>query len=86
MRNRIQDRFGMTLSTSSTDAAECWQEGIDRLLSQNHGPELKFQEAIELDEGFAMAHGCLAFWYQQRARPEEARKTVVQALALAGIR
>ncbi len=83
MRNRIHDRFGMTLSTSSTDAAECWQEGIDRLLSQNHGPELKFQEAIELDEGFAMAHGCLAFWYQQRARPEEARKTVVQALALA---
>ena len=68
----MRDRFGMTLSTSSTAAAECWQEGIDRLLSQNHGPELKFQEAIELDEGFALAHGCLAYWYQQRARPEEA--------------
>ena len=49
----IQDRFGMTLSTSSAAAAECYQDGIDRLLSQNHGPELKFQEAIELDEGFA---------------------------------
>ena len=83
MRNRIQDRFGMTLSTSSTAAAECLQEGIDRLLSQNHGPELKFQEAIELDEGFAMAHGCLAYWYQQRALPEEARETVIRALALA---
>ena len=79
----MQDRFGMNLSTSSTDAAECFQEGIDRLLSQNHGPELKLQEAIELDEGFAMAHGCLAFWYQQRARPEDAKKTVGQALALA---
>ena len=83
MPNLIRDRFGMTLSTSSTAAAECWQEGIDRLLSQNHGPELKFQEAIELDEGFAVAHGCLAYWYQQQARPEEARQTVVHALALA---
>jgi len=83
MRDRTQDRFGMPLSTSSTAAAECWQEGIDRLLSQNHGPELKFQEAIELDEGFAIAHGGLAFWYQQRARPEEARTTIVRALELA---
>jgi len=83
MPDRIEDRFGMILSTNSTAAAESWQDGIDRLLSQNHGPEIKFQEAIELDEGFAMAHGCLAYWYQQRARPEEARKTIKQALALA---
>ncbi len=75
MPNGTQDRFGMTLTTSSAAAAEFLVEGIDRLLSQNHGPELKFQEAIELDEGFAMAHGGLAYWYQQRALPEEARKT-----------
>ena len=37
---------------------------------------------IELDEGFAMAHGCLAYWYQQRARLEDAKKTVIQPLAL----
>ena len=83
MPNRMQDRFGMTLSTSSSAAAECLEEGIDSLLSQNHGPELKFQEAIELDEGFAMAHACLAFWYQQRARPVDAKKTVVRAMVLA---
>ena len=82
MPGHIEDRFGMTLSTSSVAAAERWQEGVDRLLSQNHGPELKFQEAIDLDEGFAIAHGCLAFWYQQRARPEDARQTVEKALAL----
>lgn len=83
MPDRIQDRFGMTLSTSSSAAAECLEDGIDILLSQNHGPELKFQEAIQLDEEFAMAHGCLAFWYQQRARPVDAKKTMVRALALA---
>jgi len=43
---------------------------------------LKFQEAIELDEGFALAHGCLAYWYQQRALPDEAKKTMVKALDL----
>ena len=37
---------------------------------------------IELDEGFAMAHGCLAYWYQQRARLEDAKKTLIQPLAL----
>ena len=83
MPDRTQDRFGMTLSTSSTASVDAWQDGIDRLLSQNHGPDLKFQEAIDLDEGFALAHGCLAYWYQQRARPEEARETIKQALALA---
>ena len=71
----VEDRFGMALSTEST-AAEEWQQGVDKLLSQNPGPELKFMGAIELDEGFAMAHCCLAFWYQQRARPEEARGAI----------
>ena len=35
----IQDRFGMALSEGSASAADCWQDGIDRLLSRNHGPE-----------------------------------------------
>ena len=83
MSNGIQDRFGMTLSTSSAAAADTLEEGMDRLLSQNHGPELKFQEAIDLDEGFALAHGCLAYWYQQRAHPEDALTTIKVALELA---
>ena len=29
-----------------------------------------------------MAHGGLAYWYQQRARLEDAKKTVIQPLAL----
>ena len=82
MPSQIQDRFGMTLSTISNAAAECWQEGVDRLLSQNHGPDLKFKEAIELDEGFALAHSSLAFWLQQRARPDEAKASSYLALTL----
>lgn len=37
--HEIQDPFGMAISEGSASAADCWQDGIDRLLSQNHGPE-----------------------------------------------
>ena len=30
----VEDRFGMVLSTESTAAAEEWQQGVDKLLSQ----------------------------------------------------
>ena len=84
MSNPYTDRYGMTLSTEHSQAAERWQEGLDRLLSQNAGPDAKFQEAIELDGDLAMAHGCLAFWYMQRARPDEAKASMQRALSLAG--
>ena len=79
----VIDRFGMALSTESTAAAAEWQQGVDKLLSQNPGPELNFFKALELDEGFAMAHCGLAVWQQQKARPEDAKSTSKTALALA---
>jgi len=83
MPSSFKDRYGMTISTHHPQAAERWQEGLDRLLSQNAGPETKFQEAIELDGDLAMAHGCLAFWYMQRARPDDAKASMERALCLA---
>ena len=83
MPSSFTDRYGMTLSTQNPQAAERWQEGLDRLLSQNAGPDTKFQEAIELDNDMAIAHGCLAFWHMQRARPEDAKASMQRALSLA---
>ena len=34
-----KDRYGMTLSTNSPEAADRWQEGVDLLLAQNYGAE-----------------------------------------------
>ena len=82
MPSKTEDRFGMTLTTGSVAAVEAVQEGVDRLLSQNHGPELKFQEAIDLDEGFAFAHACLAYFDMQKARPDDAKKGIQHALGL----
>ena len=83
MPGNIKDRYGMTLSTNSRAAADRWQEGIDLLLAQDYGAEEKLQEAIDLDEGFAIAHGCLAFLHMTRARPEEARAGVKRGMELA---
>ena len=83
MPSNIKDRYGMTLSTNSPDAAARWQEGVDLLLGQNYGAEEKLQEAIDLDEGFAAAHGCLAFLHMTRARPEEAKESAKRGLELA---
>jgi tetratricopeptide (TPR) repeat protein len=73
----------MTVSTDTPQAAEQWQEGLDRLLSQNAAPDAKFEEALALDDQLAMAHACLAFWYMQRTRPEEARASIQRALSFA---
>ena len=79
MTGAIKSRYGMTIATSSPRAAERCLEGIDLLLSQNYGPEDKFKEAIDLDEGFALAHGCLAYMYMLRALPSQARESAAQA-------
>ena len=83
MPHAFTDHYGMTISTDHTHAAQCWQEGLDRLLSQNAGAHTKFEEAIALDDGLAMAYGGLAVWYMQRAQPGEARSNIQRALALA---
>lgn len=78
----IKDRYGMTISTSSPTAAERWLEGADLLLSQNFGPAAKFQEAIELDEGFALAYAGLAYMQMLAGKAEEAREHASRAQAL----
>lgn len=83
MPHSFTDRYGMPISTRQAQAAQRWQDGLDRLLSQNAGPDTKFEEAIALDDGLAMAHGGLAVWSMQRARPAEAQGRIQRALSLA---
>ena len=81
--NRIEDRYGLPLSTNSTTAAENMVEGVDLILEQSFGPDQRFQQAVEADEGFALAHAGLAYAYMAGARPSDARKSAQQAQSLA---
>ena len=78
-----KDRYDLPISTNSSEAAERFQEGVDRLLSQNFGPEEKLQQSIEADEGFAMAHAELAYNWMLRVQPAEAKGSIERAQTLA---
>jgi len=50
-----QDRYGLTLSTTSSEAAQAYRDGIDLLLSAWTGAAEAFDRAIAADPEFALA-------------------------------
>ena len=78
----IKDRYGLPLSTASPTAADHYVEGLDLLLSQGYGPEDRFQQAIDADDGFALAHGALAVMLAYRIRIPEAKESAKRARSL----
>jgi Tfp pilus assembly protein PilF len=51
-----QDRYGLPLSTASSEAAEAYRDGIDLMLSAWPGAAEAFDRAIAADPDFALAH------------------------------
>jgi Tfp pilus assembly protein PilF len=60
------DRYGLTLSTRSADAAEAYRDGVECLLTLYPGAPAAFDRAIAADPSFAMA-------YAGKARAEATR-------------
>ncbi|MCI0887781.1 MAG: tetratricopeptide repeat protein [Chloroflexi bacterium] len=79
----LKDRYGLAMTTSSTNAAEHYVEGLDLLLEQGFGPEAEFQMAVEADDGFALAHAGLSIMQMFRGDIKEARATASHAGTLA---
>jgi hypothetical protein len=52
----LQDRYGLSLSTSSEAAASAYRDGIDLMLAAWPGAERALDAAIAADPGFALAH------------------------------
>src|SRR3989449_10434455 len=82
----ITDRSGLPVTTSSTVAAERFQEGMDKLLSFGVGAEECFAAALKADERLAVAHAGAALLAvvqgdaaTARAAAEKARHTVAGA-------
>ena len=82
----VKNRNGLTITTASPAAADLYQQGLDLVLSQNYGPESKLRDAIEADEGLAMAHTVLAYVLHLQMDVPAARAAATKALELsAGI-
>ena len=80
---KVKDRYGLPISTSSTLAAEHYVDGTDLLLGWNFGSEERCVQAIEADEGFALAHSAQALMLLLDEEVAEAQASANRARALA---
>ncbi len=78
----LKSRNGLTITTNSPAAADLYQEGLDLVLSQNYGPDVKLEGAIEADEGFAMAHVVQAYVLHLQTNVPAARAAAEKAVEL----
>jgi tetratricopeptide (TPR) repeat protein len=77
-----QDRYGLSLSTASSEAAKTYRDGIDLLLSAWPGAAEAFERAIAADPDFALAHVARARVHSFYQQGDAARKAAALAREL----
>lgn len=80
----MQDRYGNTISTSSSAARDAYVDGVDRFIAAEHGAEAAFGRAIEADPTFALAHIGLARSRQAVGNGKGAGEAIAAARACGG--
>jgi Tfp pilus assembly protein PilF len=78
----LTDRFGLTLTTDSQQAAESYIRAVDLMLSANAGAEALLDGALDADPDFALAHIARARLCQVQARIPEAKEAATRARGL----
>lgn len=76
------DRYTLHLSTGSHQATECYQAGLDHLLSLWPGAAESLDQAIAADPEFALAWAARARLHAIRAESREARTKIARATEL----
>src|SRR6185503_6529806 len=79
----FEDRYGLSLSTTSVAARDAYVEGTDLLLRAGPGPERAYERAIAADPGFALAHAGKARALFLSAKIPEAKAAAKRARELA---
>ena len=78
----MKDRYGLELSTTSSEARDAYVDAIDRMLAADGHVEETLAHAIEADPSFALAHIAVARQHQLMARGKEARAVAEEASEL----
>ena len=78
----MKDRYGLELSTTSSEARDAYVDAIDRMLAADGHVEETLTTAIEADPSFALPHIALARQHQLMARGKEARAVAEHASEL----
>lgn len=79
----LKDRYGLSISTTSTQARDEYVAGVDALIAANPGVEDHFRRAIEADPAFALAQIGLARTLFLKADVPAAREAAARARTLA---
>jgi len=79
----LTDRYGLTLSTTSSVAARHYQDGMDRMLSYGFGADQAFASAVAADEEFALAHAGAALFSLFQGDGASAKTSIERARSLA---
>jgi tetratricopeptide (TPR) repeat protein len=74
-----EDRYGLPLSTASSDAAAAYRDGVDLMLSAWPGAAEAFERAITADPEFALARAARARMHTIYQQGEAARKQAALA-------
>lgn len=77
------DRYGLELSTSSTEARDAYVDAIDRMLAADGHIEAAVDVAIAADPEFALAHVAQARQHHLMMRGKAARASIETATELA---
>src|SRR6516225_6889347 len=77
-----EDRYGLALSTTSSEAADAYREGVDLMLAGWPGAVPAFERAIGADPEFALAQIARARVHSFYQQGEAARKKAAVARAL----
>ena len=79
----LKDRYGLSITTSSTEARDQYVAGVDALLAASAGVENHFRRAIEADPAFALPQIGLARARFLKAEVPAAREVGARARTLA---
>jgi len=79
----LADRYGLTVTTSSSAARAAYVAGCDGVLAAAGNEIADLTRAVELDPGFALAHVALARTHFLAANVAEARQAIARARELA---
>lgn len=79
----LTDRYGLELTTASTEARDSYVDAIDRMLAADGQVDVTLAAALEADPDFALAHVAQARQHQLYGRGKEARASAETAVELA---
>src|SRR6516162_8184947 len=79
----LTDRYGLPLSTASSDARDAYVQGCQAKLTMYPGAVEAFDRAIRADPTFALAHAARAHALLERGNAAPARESIAAANVLA---